>query len=383
VDALLTALEQTRAGSTRPMSAPSRPTLPAPTLSESLARAPVYYPGTQSQDMAAVVTLTEAEERLGLDFPLVSGGTVRIRGTVFAEDGTAIGHTVVWATAAGGTRQRRMVTTAADGSFDFANLSPGRYELDAYSRSGPTRSQQATQALTPGVLTGWASMTVDANTGDVDHVDLHLVRGLTVAGRVSLDPPSATPLNGHVRLVRVGAGPGVGGSVIAPDGRFRLTGIGAGTYRLDIDVNAAAGWWLRAAIVDGRDWLDQPIIFGAGSASANDVRIVVCTRHTSLTGLVRTASGEAASDCHVIVFPADPKLWNATSRRIASTRPTTDGTFAFRDLPPGEYLVAAVPQPVRTDADPQAVLGQLVPSALKVVVLEGEGTRQDLQLGPR
>ena len=83
-----------------------------------------------------------------------------------------------------------------------------------------------------------------------------------------------------------------GSQTAQPDDRFCLSGIGAGTYRLEVDVNVGTGFWLRAAIADGRDWLDQPITFGAGSTSVSDVRIVPSRRHTSLTGHLRNASGE-------------------------------------------------------------------------------------------
>jgi hypothetical protein len=65
---------------------------------------------------------------------------------------------------------------------------------------------------------------------------------------------------------------------------------------------------------------------------------------------------------------------------VASTRPATDGTFAIRNLPPGEYHLAAL-----TDLDPAewqtpAFLSQLAPVALKFTLADGQHIRQDLRV---
>ena len=61
-------------------------------------------------------------------------------------------------------------------------------------------------------------------------------------------------------------------------------------------------------------------------------------------------------------------------------RPASDGKFQVRDLPPGEYFIAAV-----TQVDPDELVGselfaRLVPASLKFSITEGEKKVQDLRL---
>ena len=81
----------------------------------------------------------------------------------------------------------------------------------------------------------------------------------------------------------------------------------------------------------------------------------------------------------MIVFPAARALWSSP-RRVVSTRPATDGRFSVRDLPEGNYLIAAL-----TDVEPgqwtkPAFLEQLVAAALPIALGDGEIKRQDLRI---
>jgi hypothetical protein len=73
-------------------------------------------------------------------------------------------------------------------------------------------------------------------------------------------------------------------------------------------------------------------------------------------------------------------FWTPESRRVKSARPATDGRFTVTDLPPGDYLIAAL-----TDVDPDewqtpAFLDQLVPAAIKVTIAPGARVTQDIRI---
>jgi len=57
-----------------------------------------------------------------------------------------------------------------------------------------------------------------------------------------------------------------------------------------------------------------------------------------------------------------------------------DGSFEFRDVPPGEYYIAAVTTQPREWRSP-AFLSQIVNAALRLSLHEGEQITRDLQLG--
>jgi hypothetical protein len=80
------------------------------------------------------------------------------------------------------------------------------------------------------------------------------------------------------------------------------------------------------------------------------------------------------------VFPADNRFWTPQARRIASTRPGTDGKFTLRGLPAGEYRMTAV-----TDVEPgewydPAFLNQLQGASIPIALKEGESKVQDVKL---
>ena len=96
--------------------------------------------------------------------------------------------------------------------------------------------------------------------------------------------------------------------------------------------------------------------------------------------MLQDAMGRPAPDYTIIMFAADNQFWVPQSRRILSTRPSTDGTFAFRGFPAGQYRLTAV-----TDAEPgewfdPAFLTQVVPASVVVAVGDGEKKVQDLRL---
>ena len=100
----------------------------------------------------------------------------------------------------------------------------------------------------------------------------------------------------------------------------------------------------------------------------------------SLSGAFQDATGRATSAITVLVFPTNPAWWGATSRRVRVQRPGTDGKYSFVDLPPGDYVLAAV-----TDMEPAAwrdpaFLRSLVVGGVQVTIGEGEQKTQHLRI---
>jgi hypothetical protein len=68
------------------------------------------------------------------------------------------------------------------------------------------------------------------------------------------------------------------------------------------------------------------------------------------------------------------------SGRPAAVRPSADGRYTFRNVPPGDYLVAAVEDAEQGEWYDPAFLQALIGSSIKVTISEGEQTTQDLKL---
>jgi uncharacterized protein (DUF2141 family) len=399
VDTILATLE--RAAQTGSM--PERPALPVPYSTPAAAtNAPIFYPGTPTFAEASRITLAAGDERAGIDFVVQPVPVSTIKGRVTAS-GASTKYQISISSA--GWQQLGMQSTAAprlsdgasDNQFRYTNVIPGRYRIIA--RGNPTWAND----LPPGVTFGdpaamlYGEVTVDVGAGDVSDVELQLKPGARLTGRVVFD--SAAAARPGFGQLRVSAIPDAVGAVVrgsttmgdafrearhaVPDssGHFEIAGLAPGRYRVQVQVSGEASrWWLRSAMVGGRDLLDTGLDAASG-IELTGATLLLTDRHTELSGVLQSSTGLPAPDYFVIAFPADTSLRVPNSRRLRSTRPATDGSFSFANLPPGTYLLAAL-----TDVDPDEwqkpeFLEALVSSSVKIALGEGEKKRQDLRIG--
>ena len=99
-----------------------------------------------------------------------------------------------------------------------------------------------------------------------------------------------------------------------------------------------------------------------------------------IEGQLVDAGGAAVTRYSIVVFPADRTLWTPDSRRVRMTQPATDGTFAVSGLPPGDYAIAAADNIEASDLADASVLTELLLSAYKVSLTNGQQLRQQLSL---
>jgi hypothetical protein len=170
---------------------------------------------------------------------------------------------------------------------------------------------------------------------------------------------------------------------VGADGRFVLAGIPPGLYRIAATVPAAPSgsiWALASAVIDGRDSLDFPLEIRPGQSTTGAI-VTFTDRPTELSGTVHDASGRPSAASSVVVFAVDPAFWTPRSRRTSAVRPDDDGKYSFRNLPAGEYLIAAADDVGDGDWFDPAFLDALAPSALRVTLAAGETKVQDLRPG--
>jgi protocatechuate 3,4-dioxygenase beta subunit len=378
----------------------------------------IFYPGTADPAQATPITVAAGQERGGVDITFTPVPTATIEGVVTSAFGPLPTLRVYLGSPAsvpvpGFVRAAPLMTKSpgADGRFTFSGVVPGQYTLTAQARSGgPTMVRTAsgftttTHVATPEELAApllWARVPLTVNGEDISGVALALQPAPRISGRITFDAVAGKPpgkLDGRVELTPLsqqdlavarpsGGGVGVVGpgipTVSAPvdeDGTFTFRGVLPGTYVASATVPAARSWWLRSATMDGRDLLDTPLTIAGGESNMSDFVLTFTDRHTDVSGRLQTPAGKPAPDYYVVVFTTDRTMWRSDGRRLAFARPGSDGTFVIRDLPPGDYYLAAL-----TDLDPRDwkradLLDQVVPASLHVTIPEGGQVVQNLQI---
>jgi hypothetical protein len=208
---------------------------------------------------------------------------------------------------------------------------------------------------------------------------------VVISGRVAFDGATAPPGNLAGMPVPLPAVQLLGSYQIPlpiarldPEGRFRIT-VNPGPYRAVTTIpgmrTPVGPWFLKSAVMDGRDILDAPLEF---DRPADDLVITFTDRATELSGRVIAANGAPSADSYVIVFSASRDTWFPNSRRVAAVRTRDDGTFSVRNLPPGDYFMTAADLDPGEWGDPQ-VLESLTVGAVRVSLTKAERKTQDLR----
>jgi hypothetical protein len=267
-----------------------------------------------------------------------------------------------------------------DGSFEFPNVAPGQYVIQAYK--GRVRSSMEGE---------FAALSVAVNGTDVKDLLVQTSPGSTIGGRITFDgarAPAArnfdlsavpsdadlAPLDGNFARAD-----------IRNDWTFELSGI-SGPRRLRL-LRAPRGWGLKQVLANGVDVTDTPLPFGSKSQSLSDVEVVLTDRITEIAGTVTDDRGRSAADARVVAFAVDRDLWYDRSRFAKIAPSDANGAFSVRDLPPGVYFVAAVDRRRASEEngewlDPD-LLDSLTLGAVRITLSEGQSISANPRLRTR
>lgn len=340
--------------------------------------APTYYPGTSDVATAQRLTVAAGQTLNDINVSLVPTQTARVSGIVLDAAGQRVRMGMVMAMPRGGAAMPMTPTVGPvgpDGTFTINGVAPGEHTLRA---SLPPDAS--------GTVGTSAVATISVSGQDVTGVQLTPAVPSALSGRIILDGGAVQSFQGPPPQLMFNSadledfGPGM---LSMPP---RLSP----QDDLSFETKATAGRWVaRLMAPDGRwslkavrhqgvDVTDQGVDVRPGQ-DVSGVEVELTSQRQEISGLV-TAAGKQTSSYTAVVFAQDRELWRGLSRYIAVGRPDQEGRFRVRNLPPGDYYVAAVEyveQGAWTDPD---FLESVRHAAVSASLGPGETKTVDLRL---
>ncbi len=251
---------------------------------------------------------------------------------------------------------------------------PGRYLLHVR----PNFAQRQTM---PANLE-WAATHVNVSGEDISDLILTTSAGFAVSGRAifeGLTAPPATKVTVGAREMDLDSSkPGIPqtatNSPLDAAGRFRIVGV-RGKVRV---FGGGGGWFVKRVLLKGNDVTSGFDVSG----DVDGIEVVFTDRTTTVTGTVRDARGIGRNDFIVAFFPVGQFDGQERASRQRTIRPDPDGVYRIRNLPPGDYLAAAVPAmslPLDGEWDP-AFFEKVRPAATGLKLVEGQTLALNLDL---
>lgn len=365
--------------------------------------APICYPGALNAAESTPLQLGVGEERPGIDFQLRLVPMATVEGMVVNSTGAQLQNIQLNLQDAGLTGSTLGINQGAradgEGRFRFNNVAPGQYKLTARAQIGgpqgrgtlPNRSIEFTVTGSgapppqprPEPLNVWASVDIVVDGRNVTNVMMPLQMGMSVSGDVKFEgaiPPPKDLTRMRVTINSADPGPSSSSSNARVDasGRFSAPSVVPGRYR--INVGGAQGWFLESATVGGQDALDFPFEVKPNQA-VGGITVTFTDKQTEFTGTIVDERNQPAVEYTLVVFPADSKYWTGiASRRFQTVRPSTDGRFTIRGLPPGDYRIGTVIDLEPGAGSDPAFLQQLEATALRLTLQPGEKKQQDIRM---
>ena len=350
--------------------------MPGVTNTESDGFAPTYYPGTPNIAEATRVTVRANQEMSGASFALIVARMAKVRGRALNSRGEPVASTMLML-----TPDEPMVMSmgfnnamvAGDGSFEFANVPPGRYNLQVRPGGMPNANSE------------FATVKVTVGNDDIDNLIVTTSVGATARGVVLTDDGSVPTFRAdQVSIFPSPAEPG--GMMINPgqnrindDFTFELTSLSERRL-IRANIGPTLGWYLKAVLLDGQDVTDSGVEFTPGR-SYDGLQIIFSKKTTDLSGLVSDDRNKPVLDATVVIFPANKELWTYASRYIRSMRPDTNGRYSIKLLPPlDDYLIIAVRNLEQGQGSDPEFLARAAEEAKRLSLNEGETKTFDVTL---
>jgi protocatechuate 3,4-dioxygenase beta subunit len=330
-----------------------------------------FYPSSLRKDRATVVEAIAGKDVGGLEIRLARQQQgLSISGVVSGiPEGSNRPYVILWfGEKAPSVTSARNTAAAADGKFKFESLQPGFYRISAQYSDGKTTF--ATR-----------SMEWTLENTDVSNVDLRLVPGLEVSGKVRMEGDPGTPApKGTVKLDPV-LGYMMGnlqrsGGELDADGMFRIKGIGPGRYKVRVDP-LPEGAYVKTLEIDGAPTPPDALDLSNYAKNVN-ANLVIGRNGVVISGRVLDSNGEPMQTNVVMIYLV--KEFTEMLTGNGTTQATPDGKYTLKGVAPGKYKLFAVDAFRVSGASAIDMLKDMFNRAEEVEFKEGDKITKDLRV---
>jgi hypothetical protein len=323
--------------------------------SDATVLAETFFPSTSDPSAAAAITLRAGDRVEGIRVTVRRLQSVSVHGIVVIDgDGARpVVSMVRLGTVAVIGHDERTVAVSPNGSFNVSGVLPGTYSVRATYKQGNR-----------GFM---ASEEIEVGRYDVEGVRLTAVPSTPIVGRVTLEGFAKPPRQSvHVFLARPDTGEMVAASKAGEDGAFALANVPRGRYEVGVsglEENAYA-----KSITDGSADLKKTELSVAATDAAS-LQVVLAGNGGEVVGVVTGEDGNSVA-ATVVLLPHSSEIeYVCRWKKTVKTEP--GGSFRFRGVAPGAYVVAAVQQVNDDSMDDPEYLGQLQRAGARIDVDEG------------
>jgi hypothetical protein len=295
-----------------------------------------YYPGTRERTQAAPIDLHAADD-FPANFSLTPSPSVMIRGSITNLASSASALVMLQ------SKDSNLTQSAAEvkknGSFEVRDVSPGAYTLVA--------------AVTDATGTKLAQQTVQVGSANVDGVRLAPQPGGWLHGHLRLESKIKmgrfTPAKVFLSLLTAdsdddvsnGMPIGEGFATVAhvnADGTFEWKDVPPGHYYVQFsgDESVSPDWFLKSAVVAGRDVTDSGFSVNGGAAV---LELVASADGAVVDGSVANTKSEPVANAVVVAVPE--ARFRSRTDRYYKTVSDQSGHFTLHGIPPGAYTLIA------------------------------------------
>ncbi|XAS71270.1 carboxypeptidase regulatory-like domain-containing protein [Micrococcaceae bacterium Sec5.1] len=284
-----------------------------------------WHSGAASFETATAVTLTNGQDLTGINATLAKGAT--ISGKVTPPAGLSLGYLQV-SIYSSDDKYSYVDSTyvGSDGSYKFTGLPAGSYKVNFGGNDARTLGQWYSNAASFETAT-----VLSVTTGqDLAGINATLVKSATVSGKVTA-PTGVDLANARVYVYKSDdPGSSVSYSNVGSDGTYKVTGLSAGSYKVNFDgynTGALEQWHSNATSFDAATVV--ALSTGQDLAGINATLV----KGATISGKVTAPAGVNLTNTRAELYKTD-SAYSVDSANIGS-----DGSYRFSGLKAGSYKV--------------------------------------------